>query len=124
MGSYFGAAGRRIAVLVNQAAYLLTGSKEGESVAEHANLEIVMWLLQEEPGRINELGRWQLKDAFEKAIKSCAGNPSRSKIGVYVDRSLLEKWQRTLPRPKDVEPAKAGHNVGIVGEGIIAKSTT
>jgi hypothetical protein len=103
-----------VGVLVNQAVYLLTESDAKDNLAEHANLERIMWLLGREPERIRKPSDWELEDALNRAIDSCkprSATSEKSTIGVYAERALLEKWQAQFKRLPNDEPPNGGPDV-------------
>jgi hypothetical protein len=86
-----------IPVLVNQAIYLLTGSKSVDSLAEQNNCERIRSLL--ESAALADDQRKALERAFDKAEASHPPMQNKSHGGVRLDPDQRDAWKRLVKRP-------------------------
>jgi hypothetical protein len=73
-------------VLVNQAVYLLTGSEQGDSATEIANLRRIMTLLVREASALDPVSRASLRSTLEHRLRE---TPDR---GLAIEHSELARW--------------------------------
>jgi len=73
-------------VLVNQAVYLLTGSEQGDSFTELANLRRIMSLLVREAAELDPVSRASLRAALDHRLSRTSDR------GLVIEHAELAQW--------------------------------